>query len=340
MPQAQYAVVVQKNGFYLGLLDLAVLCHSYGKQGIVIFREKDLQLQVQPLEKLIERSLQVSGLALPEGWLCPPDAEQWHFLSVRCDYQPAHHGECNHWLPVWTQEQLGTDFEVNQHSQMTDLHSAIYAYTEKVQASTVNAEDSQDEDGHGDAELDTLLEQIGQLERQAECYQDLFAAGFCPQEVPADGNCGLWSVMSLRQGGCLGNAKEAAAQMKQERIALGRAWSQCSGNILWQQLWKYFGMESELTPEEISKAAQAKTQARAQATPAKTPPQNSKSKSKSACLDEMSPMKHLDPKKISECKPANPSSLLTWCCDSLDRRQTSRSARRRTSLVNPKMLLR
>ena len=188
---------------------------------------------------------------------------------------------------------------------MTDLHSAIYAYTEKVQASTVNAEDSQDEDGHGDAELDTLLEQIGQLERQAECYQDLFAAGFCPQEVPADGNCGLWSVMSLRQGGCLGNAKEAAAQMKQERIALGRAWSQCSGNILWQQLWKYFGMESELTPEEISKAAQAKTQARAQATPAKTPPQNSKSKSKSACLDEMSPMKHLDPKKISECKPAN-----------------------------------
>lgn len=292
MPEARYAETVQADGFYLGLLDLAVLCQSYGKQGIVIFRERDLQIQVQPLQQLIEQSLKVSGFVLPENWLTSPDAEKWHFLSVRCDYQPSHHGECNHWLPIWTQEDLGDEFEVHRHSRLSNLHDAIYTYTQKVQELTVDAEDSQDEEGARDMELDSLLEQIAQYERQLQCFQALLDAGFCPREVPADGNCGLWSLMCLRQGGCFGSAEDAAQQMKEERRMLGRAWSHCSVNILWQQLWKHFGMEAELTADEI---ASAKCQP-------KTPPRG-EAAAKRVWLDEMSPLKHMDPKKISGCKP-------------------------------------
>eukprot|EP00435_Cladocopium_sp_Y103_P036042 s1066_g9.t1 len=289
---ARYATTVQKNGFYIGLLDLALLCKAYGKQGIVIFREKDLQLRVQPLEKLIQESLNVSGFRLPESWTLPSDAEKWHFLSVRCDYQPAHHGECNHWMPVLTREELGEEFDVQRHSQLSTIHDALYEYTQKVQAATM-AEDPHDEDdGFADAQLDSALDQIALLERQLSLFKALLDADFCAEEVPADGNCGLWSVMSLRDGGCCGNAEEAAQQVKEERLVLARAWSDVSVNILWQQLWKHFGMEAELGAEDFAAASSH----------AKTPPR--RQDGERVWLDEISPVKQLDPKKISECKPA------------------------------------
>ena len=259
-----------------------------------MFREADEVVQVRPLRQMIAESLSTYGYTLPEDALTACDGQPWHFLTVKTDYAPVHHGECNHWLPAWTKEELGAEFEVRRLQATADIHQQMYEHTKTVQELTQAANQSDDEtSGVNDAKMESAMENISLLESQKLCFEALHAAGYCPIDVPADGNCALWSVLALQNGNIGGNIEESVAAIKDLRATLRDLWIQHSTDHLWQQLWEHFGIERELPAEDLAAAA-----AEAAVTPRPKAAQK-------VSPEKMSPLKHLDPKKVSECKPAN-----------------------------------
>ena len=255
MTKAEYASFVAEDGVYLGLLDLQVLAVWHQKYCKVLYLELGQPARAQPLPEVISKLLGLTDShAITAEDLGETSAEEWCLFSVRADYVKGYHNQCNHWLPAWDREALGPEFQVRACSAQADLAGRQLDLATKVQEIT---DQIQRGDGDETAELllDSLMDQSAQLERQTQTFQELNDAGFCVEEVPADGNCCLWSLLALLNPD--GNPEECIAGMRDLRQTLSAAWLSLVDSQIWRELFEHFGLEKEL-PAEVLREAEAR----------------------------------------------------------------------------------
>ena len=80
-------------------------------------------------------------------------------------------------------------------------------------------------------------ERVLQLENFQKMNSLVAAKGYIATEVPADGNCALWSILQLEEGKPLGGtSSQESCQKLRERIA--KRWELASKNTSWQKVFK------------------------------------------------------------------------------------------------------
>lgn len=115
----------------------------------------------------------------------------WVVASCRSDFQPAHVQCQNHLFPLFASEQLGELWD----EWAADLECKARRRVQAAQKRVLQCQDDSDEEWAESA--NTHLDQV--LAKQ-HCFNLLLNKGMWSCDVPADGNCALWSALSLEAG--------------------------------------------------------------------------------------------------------------------------------------------
>ena len=122
-------------------------------------------------------------------------SDAFFLYLCRADFLPAHGNTFNHWVPCWHKDQIGHEqfhlawciFEAEQAERRHFLQSSMNDLMKS-------------EDADADCKMDSLLAELDTVDAQQIAYAELKSNGLFPEDVPKDGNCGLWSLLKLRQG--------------------------------------------------------------------------------------------------------------------------------------------
>ena len=245
-----------KYGKYLGLLDLTLLCNLNKKEAVIAYWEPDEPLRLQSLPCVLSRQFNEAGdpdLTLADLW---PEIEydgQWYLVCCRADFKRDQHYACNHWLPAFHKDQLGEDWSVRKLQAAADLQDRILEQTKVVTKVTTEQEDSDEE--ADDQAFASALEYLSLLESQQAWFQQLAESDLVAEEVPADGDCGLWSVLALQAGEVGSRNVDAAREaMKGARLMLKNAWLDVSEDPVWQTFFRESSLFTELGDEILDRA--------------------------------------------------------------------------------------
>lgn len=292
-PEVAYSKHVQENGIYLHLLDLAVMCNFYSKNGSVIYYDSDEIMPPRSFADLITKVIGVPGdsdFCLHQSDISKASAEDdtWVFVCCRADFEAAGILNCNHWLTAWHYDVLGeADWNLRRSTFTYEITESILACTKHIKSLGTDAED---------AEIVSAMMQLELLQRKQQCFEAIMKQKFMPVDVPADGNCGVWSVLSFKQGSPDASCNDLALQQK-ERESLQKAWEAVADNELWQRIFWLCDLQMELPAEVLKECA-------FQAAQDPSTPQRQSNAAAHMRDAKKSPIKHLDPKKINECRPA------------------------------------
>ena len=114
---------------------------------------------------------------------------EWTFVFCNASYTPGH-GCMNHWLPAVRPEDIGADmYHALTHSQDANAELLLLE-REKEFGEAVMKEDFDEHYALGVS----LQMAIDELKNWQALLKRCREAGYTPIEVPADGNCMLWSV--------------------------------------------------------------------------------------------------------------------------------------------------
>ena len=194
-------------GFYLGWLDLALLSVVRDKHCVCVWHTNDAAepLRLRSLASYLSNSV---NLPVEDMDVNPSynDKNTWFFVSCRADFEGGPVHSANHFVPAWHRDQIGGDmFALTMASVMKEItdRKALIA-EELVRLMAECNDDEEDEDSENesgnDAYTDSLLDDDKILSNQLEFVRLVAAKGLVPEFVPADGNCGLWSMLSLERG--------------------------------------------------------------------------------------------------------------------------------------------
>ena len=294
--QVAYADFIAEPATFCGLADLALLCRLGKSQGNVIYVEQ----QGEPLRSRTLTEVFSSLLDLKDGFELMdhdinPEAsdKQWFFICCKADWTRCSHQHCNHWLPAWSKDQLQTHWDVLRNGNKTEVYGAMEKLMTEI--ARLSQQEGAELDDVAEAMLENITDQLETHENKLAIFEELAANGFVVNDVPADGNCALWSSLCLQKMNdgplpmhSLDDVDLLREQLKQEWIAV-------SGDLLWQQIFWSLKLHWEL-PAEVVAACREDPEHQ----PAKRQKQNG--------LE--SPPKHADPKKqkpanIDDCRPAN-----------------------------------
>ena len=195
-----YAQNARRDGFYTSFLDMVLLANCLDKKLMFVANVDSLE---------VEDSLQVLSGLLP-GDICITDDQAsdpsnlWYVLLTRYDCQVAKKAsELNHWIPCWHRSQLGD--AAFQLGLKTYEHSMISKKV-KIQAVMVDCtetleDEGEQEDEHIQAVLENAMHDMELAEAEEKCFAALHSLDLIPEQVPGDGNCGLWSILKLQDTG-------------------------------------------------------------------------------------------------------------------------------------------
>ena len=160
--------------------------------------------------------------------------QQWSILLTTADFSPQSNvGLCNHWavctptadLPANALEEEFSRLDRNLDRMKRDHLKHVYSTESDHAGAHYNA--LWDWHAQEKAKLNRLKEMMTKLHKDQHVMV---------RDVPADGNCGLWSILSLE-----GHQKFSHAAMRQKRAELQSMWRKVAGDPAWQECFKDLG---------------------------------------------------------------------------------------------------
>eukprot|EP00434_Breviolum_minutum_P026648 symbB.v1.2.023552.t1/scaffold2162.1/size87430/1 len=206
--------MVRDRGFYLGLMDIALLVSERAKDKTVmmLFYDDENRNQIISLHDVLKElwpSCPEMPVQKPAGGGF--DKDTWFFISCNADWHRVADEHLNHWVPAWHSQQLGADYEVLKCQARHDLAKHALGILESMKGEDSNEFDL-------DAMMPSLLDQQGTIQRQQAFYEDMFRASLIPQ------------------------------------MELASLWIEKSTDLLWQQWFDIFALYQELPDDVYSAA--------------------------------------------------------------------------------------
>ena len=192
----EYSKVVQQDGQFLGMADLALLASGKNAQVLTIMCNEDVE-GVPPLMPLNKTLEDITGGALQAHGGASPDLSlhsTWVVAWCSASYEKVRSQDfhlLNHCLPAFSKLQLDDLWE-NASEALRSKQSQRIAKLRK-QISKL----SDDSDGAVEA---SLQDRLRILENKQRFFNLLLDNGLLPVDVPADGNCQIWSALTLKAG--------------------------------------------------------------------------------------------------------------------------------------------
>ena len=208
-----YAKMIAQNGTFLGLPEIAMLAEREKKNVLLLYYDNDFE-DVPTLTPLAQVLFSFTGGALgsADGELSDmASLDTWVLAACRADFVKAPFQQLNHYMPVWTKKQMGSDdFEKTMKHSLAKIDKKILSLNKKLER---DSDDSMDE-----ALQESILPHIGWNHRRKAFFQNLEEMGLLPVEVPGDGNCLLWSVVSLLAGPTIRSALSTLQKVEALRL--------------------------------------------------------------------------------------------------------------------------
>ena len=214
----QYSRQIAMDKQWLGLLDLALLSKGRKKNIMVCYFDDSFQ-GLPSSRSLLEMLHHPTGgrLGSPAEVHAPLDSiDTWVFVACSADYSRKAVSQLNHWMPAWPKAQIGEHWDALVQHGKNKMDKKV-----KSLQARISGVDSDDSEAEGiKASLEETLEK---QERRRHFYEMMFLAELFPVEVPADGNCMLWTFHALAQGPTVRTSLSTHEKVTELRAA---AWRQ------------------------------------------------------------------------------------------------------------------
>ena len=202
-----YAEQVKKDGFYLGILDLAMWAMDREKELFIIYHDdeyKDIPA-VRPVDDICQDFVPA---ALSWGQRKSGDMgskNTWVVSACKADFTKGGFRQLNHFVPVFTRQQMGAlwdEVTVKSMQKLKKRHAAAQS-----RLNDLDMDDSDDE-------WRCSVQDQEQLLQRKLAFTDLrHSMQMHWGDVPADGNCALWSLMALEDGPVVLNQQSSTSDM-------------------------------------------------------------------------------------------------------------------------------
>lgn len=212
---------MRENGVYLGYGDLALLA---GKHEAEVWCLQWLEGSSADLKSLWGDLRQLKGMNRHTTQGQKPNlqsASTWVIAWVRADYKMGENAyDLNHTLPLFSRDQLGEEFEQVTAALLDKEHRRLTRLQKQLEIC------DETEDPHL---VLSIRDHIELSKSKSAFFREMVARGLAPMDVPADGNCTLWSVACFLAG-CFDaklGQKDQVASLRQEHFGCGKG-----GNII------------------------------------------------------------------------------------------------------------
>ena len=157
-------------------------------------------------DQMLQSMFPDMDLELPASPPDPDSSETWCVAALQANYERGDFRQLNHYMPLFSRKAMGESvWSTLAEKNLRKLEKLI----SRQQDSLENGEDSEDEF------LESTRDHIIQLKRQLDFTGLVHRVGFHPATVPADGNCALWTLLSL-EGGPVARAQMGSMQQVKE----------------------------------------------------------------------------------------------------------------------------
>lgn len=202
-PEVKYSDLICREGVYLGLADIgqlavesqvAVLVTAWDKEE---FKLTDLRVSLPELKDKLPAPDLSSG-------------KTWVICFCCADYEKMIMYEINHTLPMFSKQQCGKDWEKKTQAVLAKQTNRM---------ARINAQIEMCESEEDDIIKNSLEDTLRVWKSKRIFFKAMVDQGFLPVDVPADGNCCCWSLVTLRagvKGKAVDNPKAKAFQIRQE----------------------------------------------------------------------------------------------------------------------------
>ena len=242
MQLLRHAHKVQQRGYYLHFVDLLMAASMQNATVKLILNTPHIQvLSVHEyLTSCFARDFP-DNLGVSSG-----NGPIWTVILTTASYRPSDDlQDLNHWIPAWHESEL------QSLDKQFDLQSFIregVAHSQQAVRSIEDFEESMRQQAvHGNWCM--LLERLSQPDLR-----------YSAREVPKDGNCGVWTIVSLDGKNpwmSVTSDHETDAAMMKLRKGIAAGWSNMSQWKVWQQLFFDLALE-ELEAEDEADASDVK----------------------------------------------------------------------------------
>ena len=217
--KAAYAEKTRKMGFFLTLVDAVLLAKMHSRNIALVFYDKDCQGDPKMVPLLDCLNPLVPGLEL-QGFGQDERADTWIIACVRGDFIKGDFRELNHFVPVFRKSHMGEGvWSMVANEGLKKLKERAASHVKKLS-------DNSDEEDEDCLNLG-IKELIQKLQSQIQFSEDMHRVGLHAATVPGDGDCLLWTFLSL-EGGPVKRAqdstKDHVQKMRADTCLLNNGW--------------------------------------------------------------------------------------------------------------------
>lgn len=194
----------------MSLLDIALW--AGGKNKYIKFLAHDLdfngeQGQIQSAHSLFQSYLPDVDVEEHPG--SDDLSNVWFVIACGADYVQRPLLELNHWVSAWHKDQIKGNFEELCQKTRQKFAERRSACKKAIDAFTESQAEVEDGDDQKPDMLSNYLSLSEEIDRKEQAFEAFLECGLFAPDVPADGDCGVWTLHSLRT-----NAYESLANRK------------------------------------------------------------------------------------------------------------------------------
>ena len=187
----------RKPGFYLGILDLALIALEKGKTLILLHGDDEPEgLRPRNVLEVMESFVPTAVYWEGEKEMDFAALDTWIMLSCKANFAPATFRQLDHWIPLFSKQQEGEEeFRTNTERVAGRLTKGLASIRKALEGCEEGANQSEDEEWK-----ESLVTRMSTLEWKQILFKNLIAMDLDPVEVKGDGNCAIWAALTLQAG--------------------------------------------------------------------------------------------------------------------------------------------
>lgn len=228
MSEELYAEHIKPNATYLGHGDLALLAKVEQVEVMMLEYTNDVVgvPRLASLRSYLNNMTGSKDFGEPDGDLMKTSPHRvWNIAWVSASYQRGDFLSINHALPLFDRAQIGGSWDVDAKTLMDRTDHKIKKFQSQVRH---YEEDSEDE-----ALAASFKSHVQLHQRKRTFFQLMTDLNLLPVDVPADGNCLLWSVGVCRTGPVeKWNDPSRMASMRSVAWPINRKWFKTTSTIV------------------------------------------------------------------------------------------------------------
>ena len=181
----------------MGILDLALIALEKGKNLILLHGDDDPEgLRPQNVLDVMESFVPTAVYWDGEKEMNFASLDTWIMLSCKSNFTPATFRQLDHWIPLFSKKQEGEEmFQKNTERVEGRITKGLATIRKALESKEQGSSESEDEEWK-----ESLVTRMSTLEFKQQMFKSLIAMDLDPVEVKADGNCAIWSALTLQAG--------------------------------------------------------------------------------------------------------------------------------------------